>query len=439
MRYHSHSEADVAWMLQACGAPSLDTLFDSIPKELQLKRPLEVPAAMDERALLDHLAELAAKNPSAPPFLGAGAYPHHVPPAIDQLLLRSEFYTAYTPYQPEISQGTLQAVFEFQTFVTLLTGLDVANASMYDGATAAAEAALLAHRVHPDKKAIAVSRALHPSYRKVMRTYLEPSGIEVREVPFAADGKTDLAAARRALGGACGLVVGYPNFFGVVEPLQELAAAAHDAGALCVSATTEALAFGLLASPGTRGADVAVGEMQSFGNGLSYGGPGLGFFAARETVMRQMPGRLVGITTDRKGRRGFVLTLATREQHIKRDKATSNICTNNGLCALAATIHLGLLGKTGLAQLAKLNWQRARYARTELAKAGYPATFSGPVFNEFAVKGDAAKIQKGLAAAGLDGGYALGKDWSELKDSTLFCVTELHGKAAIDRLVSALK
>ncbi|HEY3448943.1 MAG TPA: aminomethyl-transferring glycine dehydrogenase subunit GcvPA [Myxococcales bacterium] len=439
MRYHSHSDADVAWMLQACGVPSLDALFDSIPKELQLKRPLEVPAAMDERALLDHLAELAAKNPSAPPFLGAGAYPHHVPPAVDQLLLRSEFYTAYTPYQPEISQGTLQAVFEFQTFVTLLTGLDVANASMYDGATATAEAALLACRVHSDKKAVAVSRALHPSYRKVMKAYLEPSGIEIREVPFGADGKTDLAAAKKALEGAAGLIVGYPNFFGVVEPIKELAAAAHDAGALFVSATTEALCFGLLASPGTLGADVAVGELQSFGNGLSYGGPGLGFFAAGEKVMRQMPGRLIGMTTDRKGRRGFVLTLATREQHIKREKATSNICTNHGLCALAATIHLGLLGKSGLAELAKLNWQRAKYARSELAKAGYAATFSGPVFNEFAVKGDAGKIQKKLAAANLDGGYGLGRDYPELKDSTLFCVTELHGKAAIDRLVAALK
>ncbi|MBI5544223.1 MAG: aminomethyl-transferring glycine dehydrogenase subunit GcvPA [Deltaproteobacteria bacterium] len=439
MRYHPHSDADIAWMLQTIGASSIDALFDSIPKELQLKRPLEVPAAMDERSLLEHLSELAAKNPSAPAFLGAGAYPHHVPPAVDQLLLRSEFYTAYTPYQPEISQGTLQAVFEFQTFVTLLTGLDVANASMYDGATAAAEAALLAHRVHPDKKAVAVSRALHPSYRKVMRAYLEPTGIEVREIPFGPDGRTDLAATRKALDGVAGLVVGYPNFFGVVEPLKELFALAHDAGAVCVAATTEALSFGLLASPAELGADVAVGEMQSFGNGLAYGGPGLGFFAARESVMRQMPGRLVGITTDRKGRRGYVLTLATREQHIKREKATSNICTNNGLCALAATIHLGLLGKTGLSELAKLNWQRAHYARTELTKVGLSATFTGPVFNEFAIKGDVAALQQKLAKAGIDGGYPLGKDYPELKDSLLFCVTELHGKAAIDRLVAALR
>ena len=426
-------------MLQTIGAKSIDALFDSIPKDLQLKRPLDVPAAMDERSLLDHLSELAAKSPTAPAFLGAGVYPHHVPAAVDQLLLRSEFYTAYTPYQPEISQGTLQAVFEFQTFVTLLTGLDVANASMYDGATAAAEAALLCCRVHSDRSAIAVCRALHPSYRKVMRAYLEPSGIEVREIPFGADGRTDLAAARKALTGVAGLVVGYPNFFGVIEPLKELAALAHDAGALCVSATTEALAFGLLTPPATLGADVAVGEMQSFGSGLNYGGPGLGFFSARESVMRQMPGRLVGITTDKKGRRGYVLTLATREQHIKRERATSNICTNNGLCALAASIHLALLGKSGLQELARLNWQRARYARTALANIGLAPAFSVPVFNEFAVKTDPAAAQKKLAKAGIDGGYALSKDYPELKDALLFCVTELHGKAAIDRLVAALK
>jgi glycine dehydrogenase subunit 1 len=439
MRYHPHSDEDVATMLQAMGVKSLDALFDSIPKELQLKRLLDVPAAMDERSLLEHLESLAEKGPRAPAFLGAGAYPHHVPPAVDQLLLRSEFYTAYTPYQPEISQGTLQAVFEFQTFVALLTGLDVANASMYDGATAAAEAALLSHRVHPEKNAIAVSRALHPSYRKVIRAYLEASGVEVREIAFGPDGRTDLAAARTAMNGAAGIVVGYPNFFGVVEPVKELAALAKDAGTLCVTATTEALAFGLLSSPAALGADVAVGELQSFGNGLSFGGPGLGFFAARESVMRQMPGRLVGVTTDKQGRRGYVLTLATREQHIKREKATSNICTNNGLCALAATIHLSLLGKAGLLQLARLNWQRARYARGELVKAGLSPTFAAPVFNEFALGGDLGAVKRKLARAGIDGGLPLAADYPELKDSMLFCVTELHSKAAIDRLAAALR
>lgn len=439
MRYHPHSDADIAAMLQAIGAPSLDALFDSIPRELQLHRRLEVPEALDERALLDHLAALAAKGPSAPPFLGAGAYPHHVPAAVDQLLLRGEFYTAYTPYQPEISQGTLQAIFEFQTYVALLTGLDVANASMYDGATAAAEAALLCSRVHSDRSAVALSRALHPAYRKVVRAYLEPTGIEVREVPFGPDGRTDLAAAGTALEGAAGLIVGYPNFFGVVEPLKDFAALCRDKGALLVSATPEPVAFGLLAAPGALGADLAVGEMQSFGNGVSFGGPGLGFFAAREAVLRQMPGRLCGATVDRRGRRGFVLTLSTREQHIKRERATSNICTNHGLNALAATIHLSLLGQKGLQDLARINWQRARYARAQLEKAGLAPLFRGPTFNEFAVRADVASARAKMAAAGIDGGLALKGDYPELDQGLLFCVTELHSKAAIDALAAALR
>jgi glycine dehydrogenase subunit 1 len=440
MRYHPHSPEDITAMLSAIGVPSLDALFDSIPEELQLKRPLELPPALDEHSLLDHMSELASKNASAPPFLGAGAYPHHLPPAVDQLLLRSEFYTAYTPYQPEISQGTLQAIFEFQTFACLLTGLEVANASMYDGATASAEAALLCHRAHPDRKAVAVSRGVHPAYRKVIKSYLEPAGVEVREIPLGPDGQTDPKAARKVLAGASGLIVGYPNFLGVVEPLKELSALCREADALCVSATTEALAFGLLAAPGTLGVDLAVGEMQSFGSPMSFGGPGLGFLAARESLVRQLPGRLVGATVDKKGRRGFVLTLSTREQHIKRERATSNICTNNGLNALAATIHLSLLGKTGLRDLALINWQRARYAREQLAKAGLAALFpKAPVFNEFAVVCDAAAVQKKMASKGIDGGYPLAKDYPELKESLLFCVTELHSKDAIDRLIAAVR
>jgi glycine dehydrogenase subunit 1 len=439
MRYHPHSEADIAAMLEAIGAPSLDALFDSIPKELQLGRPLEIAPALDERALLEHLGALAARNPSAPPFLGAGAYPHHIPSAVDQLLLRGELYTAYTPYQPEISQGTLQAIFEFQTYVALLTGLDVANASMYDGATAAAEAALLCSRVHADRSAVVLSRALHPSYRKVARAYLESTGIEVREIPFRPDGRTDLEAARKALNGAAGLLVGYPNFFGVIEPLKELSALCRDQGALLATATLEPLAFGLLAAPASLGVDLAVGELQSFGNGLNFGGPGLGFFAAREAVLRQMPGRLCGATVDRKGRRGFVLTLSTREQHIKRERATSNICTNHALNALAATIHLSLLGRQGLQALARLNWQRARYARDELQKAGILPLFTGPTFNEFAVRVDVEKARARMAAAGIDGGYALAQDYPELEGGLLFCVTELHPRAAIDHLVATLR
>jgi glycine dehydrogenase subunit 1 len=438
MRYLPHSQEDIEAMLKAIGAPSLDALFDSIPQQLQLKRPLDVPAALDERSLIEDLEGLAARNACQPPFLGAGCYPHHIPAAVDQLLMRGELYTAYTPYQPEISQGTLQSIFEFQTFTCLLTGLDVANASMYDGATAAAEAAMLAHRLHPDRKAVAVARSLHPAYRQVIRTYLEPAGLEVREIPFGKDGRTDVDAARRAVDGAAALIVGYPSFFGIIEPLKELSAIAHDAGALAISATAESVALGMLASPGELGVDVAVGSLQSFGNPLAFGGPGVGFFAAREAVMRQMPGRLIGATTDKKGRRGFVLTLATREQHIKRERATSNICSNHGLSALAATIHLALLGKAGLHQLALINYQRARYARTQLAAAGLKPLFDAPVFNEMAIAGDAQKLQEKLAAAGIDGGYALSHDYPELK-GLLLCVTELHGKNAIDRLVAALR
>ncbi len=439
MRYQSHSQQDIEAMLSAIGAKNIDQLFDSIPKDLQLKRALDIPEALDEHALLEHLGELAAKNAKAAPFLGAGAYPHHVPTAVDQLLLRGEFYTAYTPYQPEISQGTLQGIFEYQTYVTQLTGLDVSNASMYDGATATAEAALLFKRARSDRNAVVLSRALNPFYRRVVKTYLEAAGVEVREAAFGADGKTDLASAKKLLEGACGLIAGYPNFFGVIEPIQELAKLAHDAGGLFATSTSEALAFGMLTGPGALGADVAVGEMQSFGSPMSFGGPGLGFFAAKEALLRQMPGRLCGATTDKKGRRGFVLTLSTREQHIKRERATSNICTNHGLNALAATIHLSLLGREGIRYLARLNWQRARYAREELAKAGLKRTFSGPTFNEFAVQADPAAVQKKLAAAGIDGGYALGKDYPELDKSVLFCVTELHSKEAIDRLAAALR
>ncbi len=437
MRYLPHCEDEIATMLATAGASSLDDLFQSIPKELQLSRPLALPPALDEQSLWQYLSECAGRNSISPPFLGAGAYPHYIPAAVDQILLRSEWYTAYTPYQPEISQGTLQAIFEFQTYVSLLTGLEVANASLYDGATATAEAALLCHRLQPKRCAIVVSRALHPAYRQVLRTYLRAFAIEIREVPFGANGQTDLPAVQQALEGAAGLIVGYPNFFGIVEPIRELAQLCQQSGALCVTATSESLALGLLASPGSLGAQIAVGEMQSFGNSLSFGGPGLGFMATQESMLRQIPGRLVGATVDRQGRRSFVLTLATREQHIKREKATSNICTNNSLCALAATIHLSLLGKHGLHELAKLNWQRARYARKQLQNAGLTLPFTAPVFNEFVLQGPIPAIQQKLSVAGIEGGYRLDKDYPEL-DGLLFCVTEVHSPEMIDRLVSAI-
>jgi glycine dehydrogenase subunit 1 len=424
-------------MLEATGAASLDELFRSVPEPLRLKRPLDLPPALDEVSLLAEFQRLATRNATAhPPFVGAGAYPHHVPPAVDQLLLRGEFFTAYTPYQPEISQGTLQALFEWQTYVCLLTGLEVSNASLYDGASAMAEAALMARRLTGRRK-IVVSEAVHPEYRKVLATYLRAGHDPVLAVPFGADGRTDLAALAKAVDGeTAAVIVGYPAFTGVVDALPEAAAIARKAGALAVSVTAEAVALGLLEAPGALGADVAVGTFQSFGNPVSFGGPAPGFFAAREEHVRQMPGRICGATVDKRGRRGFVLTLSTREQHIRREKATSNVCTNAGLCALAATIHLSLLGKNGLAELARVNYARARLLRDAMEREGLKPVFSGPAFNEIAFDvGDAEAVVSRLARKGIAAGAPLGRwyprrPWSK---GALLCVaTELHAPELIE-------
>jgi glycine dehydrogenase subunit 1 len=439
MRYHPHTPDDVSAMLAAIGADSVDALFSSIPAQVRLNRPLRLPEPLDEAHLMAELEQLASKNVLATSFLGAGAYPHHVPALVDQLLLRSEFYTAYTPYQPEMSQGTLQAIFEYQTLVCLLTGGEVANASMYDGATGAAEAALMALRLVKGLRRILVGRNVHPEYRQVLRSYLHALGTELAEIPFGADGRLDQAALRTALDeGAAGLICGYPNFFGVVEDLPAIAASVHAKGAMLITATTESLSFGLVQAPASLGSDICVGEMQSFGNGVSFGGPGLGFFATREDLVRQMPGRLCGATVDRDGKRGFVLTLSTREQHIRRERATSNICTNHGLNALAAAIHLALLGKSGLRQLALVNYQRARYLREQLAAKGIPVVFRGPTFNEFVVKYSDQNAIERCKAKGIVPGYMLENEYPELKNGLLICVTELHSKERIDDLVGAL-
>jgi glycine dehydrogenase subunit 1 len=444
LRYHPHTPEDVRAMLDAIGAKSVADLFRSIPDELKLRRPLELPPAADEITLFSEFRALAARNETAhPPFAGAGAYPHHIPPVVDQLLLRGEFFTAYTPYQPEISQGTLQALFEWQTFVCLLTGQDVSNASMYDGATATAEAALMATRLTGRKK-IVVSAAVHPEYRKVLATYLRSTRDEVVTVPFGADGRTDLAALEKAVDGdtAC-LLVGYPNFLGVVDALPEAAAIARKAGALTVSVTCEAVALGLLQAPGALGADVSVGTLQSFGNPVGFGGPYPGFFATRDANVRQMPGRICGATLDKHGRRGFVLTLSTREQHIRREKATSNICTNSGLCALASTIHLGLLGKKGLADLARLNHARAHLLRDAMAKAGFQRVFSGPAFNEQAFDvGDAQAVVTKLAKRGIVAGAPLARwypDHPRAKGALLCVATELHTPELVELFAQAVR
>ena len=444
MRYHPHTEEDVQQMLDATGRESLSDLFRSIPAALRLSRPLAVPPATDEVSLLSELGRLAARNAvEHPPFLGAGAYPHHVPPAVDQLLLRGEFFTAYTPYQPEVSQGTLQALFEWQTMVCLLTGLEISNASMYDGASATAEAALMAARITGRKK-IVVSAALHPEYRKVLATYLRSTHDEVVTVPYGDDGRTDLAALERAGDGdTAAVMLGYPNFFGVVDVVKEAAAIAKKAGALSVAVTTEAVALGLLKGPGELGADVAVGTMQSFGNGVGFGGPAPGFFAIREAYVRQMPGRVCGATVDKQGRRGFVLTLSTREQHIRRERATSNICTNSGLTALAATIHLSLLGRRGLSELAQVNYARARLLRAAMEREGFGLRFSGPTFNEQAFEvGDAEAVVARLAKRGIAAGAPLARwypDDPRMKGALLCAATELHAPELIDAFARAVK
>jgi glycine dehydrogenase subunit 1 len=444
LRYHPHTPDDVRSMLETVGRKSLDELFRSIPEKLRLSRPLELPPAADEITLFGELGRLAARNDTGhPPFVGAGAYPHHVPPVVDQLLLRGEFFTAYTPYQPEVSQGTLQALFEWQTFVCLLTGMDVANASMYDGATATAEAALMATRL-TDRRRIVVSAAVHPEYRKVLDTYLRSTHDEVATVPFGADGRTDLAALEKAVDDeTAAVIVGYPNFLGVVDALPEAAAIAKKAGAQTIAVTAEAVSLGLLAAPGALGADVAVGTFQSFGNPVAFGGPAPGFFATREANLRQMPGRICGATVDKRGRRGFVLTLSTREQHIRREKATSNICTNSGLTALAATIHLALLGKKGLRDLARLNLARGRMLKDAMKRAGFAPVFSGPTFNEAAFDvGDAEGVVSRLAKRGIVAGAPLSRwypDHPRARGALLSVATELHTPELIELFAQAVK
>ena len=443
MRYHPHTPDDVRAMLDVVGQKSVSDLFRSIPAPLRLQRPLQVPPALDEIALFGELGRLASRNVvSHPPFVGAGSYPHHVPPTVDQLLLRGEFFTAYTPYQPEIAQGTLQALFEWQTFVCLLTGLDVSNASLYDGATGTAEAALMATRV-TDRSKVVVSAAVHPAYRDTLATYLASTGDEIVTVPFGADGRTDLAALARAAEGAAAVIIGWPNALGVVDALPEAAAIARKAGALTVAVTAEAVSLGLLQAPGALGADVAIGSFQSFGNPMGFGGPAPGYFAIREKFTRQMPGRVCGATVDKHGRRGFVLTLSTREQHIRREKATSNICTNAGLCALAATMHLSLLGKQGLSDLARLNHERARLLRDALGKVGIRPVFDGPIFNEQAFDvGDAEAVVARLAKRGFAAGLPLSRWYPEhprARGALLTVATELHSPELIQLFAQAVK
>jgi glycine cleavage system P protein (glycine dehydrogenase) subunit 1 len=446
MRFMPHTEDDLRRMLGVVGAKNLEDLIAQVPRELRRRAAIALSPGIGEQQVAAELAALAARNRGASgfaSFLGAGCYRHYVPAAVRAILSRAEFTTAYTPYQAEASQGTTQAIFEFQTLIALLTGLDVANASMYDGASAAAEAVLMARRSAPRRKRVALARTLWPDYRDTIRTYLGAlDGIEVVEIPFdGASGATDLGALERIADETllCA-VIGYPNCFGVIEPLAEIAAIAHRAGGLAISATAEALALGLLKLPGELGADIAVGEGQSFGLAVEFGGPGVGFMAARGAHLRQMPGRLVGLTHDLEGRRAFCLTLATREQHIRRERATSNICTNHSLCALAATVYLSLMGRRGLRELAERNVELAHEAHGRLIAAGVPARFSGPFFNEFVVSlGDVGAALETAERAGVLAGVALARDYPELKDGLLVSVTEMNSSDELARLCEVLK
>ncbi len=452
MRYIPHSEDDIRRMLKKIGIGSVDELFEQIPEALRFEGELNLPDPMSEPELMAHLGELAGAAPAGCriSFLGAGAYAHHLSPVVDQLLLRSEFYTAYTPYQPEVSQGTLQAIFEFQTMICRIFGMGVANASMYDGASAAAEAVLMARRVTKKKDRVLVSAGVHPEYIEVIRTYL--TGLDggtpkVEIIPLVEEtGATDLHALANALGDdVSSVVVGYPNFFGVIDALDEVAKLARDAGAMTISATSEPFAFGLLMPPGEMGADIAVGEGQPLGLPVSFGGPGLGLFACRDDrkLLRQMPGRLCGQTVDTNGKTGYVLTLATREQHIRREKATSNICTNHGLCALAVTVNLSLLGKSGFEQTAKSCLARAEYLKKEIAAIdGFSIKYTGPTFSEFAVRlhqGKAQAVLAKLAEKGFLAGVDLGRFDEKMDDTFLVAVTECHTRKQLDQFLEALK
>lgn len=428
-------------MLESIGLKSLDDLFQAIPESIRLKRGLELDEAQSELELRRQLKVLTEKNKgteSLTCFLGAGAYDRYIPSVIKHLVFRSEFYTAYTPYQPEISQGTLQSIFEYQTMISNLTGMDAANASMYDGASACSEAALMAVE-NTKRRQILVSKTVHPEVRKVLSTYMHFNNVELVEIDMN-DGVTDINKLGSMLSDkTAGVILQNPNFLGIIEDIEPMEQMIHAKKALMIMNISDPLALALIKSPGELKADIVVGEGQSLGIDLSFGGPYLGFMAATNKLLRKLPGRIVGETTDLDGKRAFVLTLQAREQHIRREKATSNICSNEALCALMATIYLSVMGKNGLADAANQSMSKAHYAMTELKKAGIKLLFDKPFFNEFAIelKKDASLVNEKLLEHGILGGYAL-KEAEGYKNGMLLCVTEKRTKEEIDLLVSVL-
>lgn len=447
MRYIPHTEKDIREMLAKIGVTNIDELFESIPKELRVgDKPLDLPKTLSESELTSFLGNMQKRNANAEEatlFMGAGAYRHFSPALIDHLISRGEFATSYTPYQPEVSQGTLQAIFEFQTMIAMLTGMGIANASMYDGASALAEAVIMSTRLN-NKNEILISRAVHPEYRQVVATYTRGNQIERIEIPFTSSGKTEVDSIKNRLSDQTSAVVlQSPNFFGVIEEYAELKAQLAERGVLLIVVVAEALSLGILKPPGERGADIVVGEGQSFGLSLSYGGPYVGFFATQNKFLRQTPGRLVGETIDREGHRSYVLTLSTREQHIRRERATSNICTNQGLCALAATIYLATMGKQGLREVALLNVRKADYLKNRLRKIkGFSIRFDADTFNEFVLEcpNPAEEVRNNLMQeANILAGVPLGTHYPELANCLLLCATELNTQEEMDRLAEKLE
>ena len=442
MQYLPHTAEDIIEMLQAVGVEHLDDLFKTVPKECRFKEGLNLPEALTEWELDDHMAALSgemAVSPEYKVFMGAGSYEHFIPASVSYLLGRSEFVTSYTPYQPEMSQGTLQAIYEYQTLAARLLGMEVATASHYDGATALAESLLMAVRVTGRAK-VAISSLIHPLYRRVVRTYFEPTGYEVLELPYSNTGLTDLSVLDE-MDGLAAVAIQSPNFFGCIEDLKGAGEKAHDKDALFVVSFTEALAYGILKNPGSLGADIVCGEGQSLGIPRSFGGPALGMLASNKKLMRKLPGRLVGRTKDLDGRRGFVLTLATREQHIRREKATSNICTNNSLCALAAAMYMASVGGSGIKELARLNHDKAEYLKAQLKKEGLTISFDNPTFNEFVVEfppGFEATYVR-LFEQKIVPGLSLASYYPELANHYLLCVTETRTKEDMDALVREVK
>lgn len=444
MTFNPHTPEDREAMLATIGVGSTGELFDAVPADVRFPR-LDLPPALTEMEAAARLQQLADRNvilSAEDIYLGAGSYQHYIPATVGQILARGEFYTAYTPYQPEVAQGTLQVIYEFQSMVAELFGMEVANASMYDGATALAEGALMAVASSRRKNRIVVAGTVHPAYREVMRTYVEGSGVEVVEVSSADPFVVTVDDVRPHLSDdlAC-VVVQYPNFYGAIEDIEALGELAHEAGGLFVVHTSP-LPLGLLQPPGVFGADVVAAEGQSLGIAQSYGGPYVGLLASRKSLVRQMPGRLAGVTVDTEGKRGFVLTLQTREQHIRREKATSNICTNQGLMATAATVYMSSLGPAGFREVSRASYQHAHYLASRLTELeGFALAYDRPFFHEFTVRTPvpAAQVNERLLEAGILGGLDLGRFDPAQDHHLLLCATELNSRKGIDRLIEVLR